>query len=925
MRHAAYFAFILVVLAVAAPVRGQSLVIMPGQPDLLDAQPRQIVTLAFRIRNGGDRDAMLEPELALPRGWSVLGPALPFDLRAGDTSTFITHVQVPDGAPAGDYPIRLVIEDRRNPAVREEWRGRVVVSAVLGVDLRLLEAPEFVLAGERWKAVFLLSSRGNTALDLETEAVVTPAAGAQVAPPRLTLQPEQPARIEVTVDTDPGLAAQVRSQVTLRIQARGRDLSASAVAATDVVPHKVPRSATYRTLPLTVAFDAVTGDREGASPAGQVEVRGRGALDAEGRRAIELDLVGPNGTEDTSTLGRRDEIRLAYRAPGIELRAGDHPFELSPLLELGRLGRGLGVKLDRGLWSLSTFGMNDRFGSLREAGAAVGLRAAERASFSLRYLDKDEEGRQRVAALEARLALPSGIGAEIEAARNVDAAASGAGALRIDLHREAGALRFDGRLLDADEGFGGYTQNRKLAWWHVESPINAVLRLFGSFRFDHTNATPRPGMNTNGEQETRGGASLRLGDTTTITLSAQDRRRTETSGQPAIDSRDQHRTTGALALSKNLGRASLSVHAEAGPHRDLVTGERRSAGLYRAVASVHASERQTLYLSASRDRDYFNFGEQNTAYGVGTSVGVSGTLQLSADLQRERGTRGDSDSDAGERESGSDHDFLQLELEKRTPWGHSIALRGRYQSNEAKPAVWLRYALPLQAPVRRRDDVASVAGRVFEQNTGEGLANVLLRAGRAIAVTDQRGHYRLAALAPGDHRLEVDLRSLGANRVAALPVPMISVVGGERREVDVPIAVGARLSGRLVSYRRERAGVPGAAPSAASAETASEMSTLVEGGGVPGIVLTLTRGEETARRATDAEGRFSFSGMRPGRWELRVDGDGLPPLHRLENDSSTIELVPGDETEIQIRVLPIERRLRLQALPQTVVGMKEGE
>jgi hypothetical protein len=69
--------------------------------------------------------------------------------------------------------------------------------------------------------------------------------------------------------------------------------------------------------------------------------------------------------------------------------------------------------------------------------------------------------------------------------------------------------------------------------------------------------------------------------------------------------------------------------------------------------------------------------------------------------------------------------------------------------------------------------------------------------------------------------------------------------------------------------------------------------------------------KETLRQVTDQNGWFSFEDLRPGRWILKVHADNLPDRYYLERRELQVELKPGEEKDIEVRVLPRSRAIQI--------------
>jgi protocatechuate 3,4-dioxygenase beta subunit len=109
-------------------------------------------------------------------------------------------------------------------------------------------------------------------------------------------------------------------------------------------------------------------------------------------------------------------------------------------------------------------------------------------------------------------------------------------------------------------------------------------------------------------------------------------------------------------------------------------------------------------------------------------------------------------------------------------------------------ALPLADARPLQAVLA---PAAAIEGRVIDAKTGTALARVkvLVRSGASVAVARSAadGRYRVAGLFPGRYRVDAD-----DPRYVPYERSGISVLAGEAQKVDLPLTLGATISGRVV-------------------------------------------------------------------------------------------------------------------------------
>lgn len=95
-------------------------------------------------------------------------------------------------------------------------------------------------------------------------------------------------------------------------------------------------------------------------------------------------------------------------------------------------------------------------------------------------------------------------------------------------------------------------------------------------------------------------------------------------------------------------------------------------------------------------------------------------------------------------------------------------------------------------------------------------------------------------------------------------MPAIVVIeAGSSVRLDIPITRGASLVGRIALLQFTAPTVFG--------------GVLRETRGLAGVIVCASLGEETRLAVWDVSGRLSFTGLRPGNWEIKVLASGRWP------------------------------------------------
>jgi hypothetical protein len=964
----------------AAPVLSREMDVRRVSAPLVEADPGEIVTLSFRVENLSGQPQRVQEQLTLPVGWHAVFPPTDFFLEVGESTVRLVGVQPGTRSAGGAQRIRYSVVSLISPAIRGEADAEVRLREVSALALLSLgDASIQTFAGETTDVMVRVINQGNTALDITCALRLDFAGEARVIPQALSVLPGGSEILHVTLRANASLVSATRGTLTLVAstdhQVAGRPVGARLHLQVEAIPIRAGESV-WRHYPLTLS-SALTGDFRQSGD--QFTVQGDGYLDGAHRRRLQVMARGPDRRGRNLFAQQQDEYWGALELPRAYVTAGDRAFTLSELTAQSRYGRGGGLEFSpfRSPLTFSGFYVADRLlasgrtdwgsslaiGTGRPSGS---FRSPARQEFRVNFLAMDWAAsdaapayQERIGTVEGRVALRGVVRVDGELARSESSARGGrvGDAWRVRAAGRVGPAfeyRVQGR--HADPAYAGRFFDSADYESFLGFPLGWGLR--GSLlaqRYER-NLEVMPTRGTaNRENLYRGTVDLPLRGRLRVSLDYQFYQRDD-ARSAVVRNVEQHRT----ALRVSQARRSFSYAAEVrisdASHR-AQDEERRSSGLsYSADINFRPSARFSISGHASLGRDDVprdsRLGREAQTYSGMVSWSPGRRLRLQAQYAELR--QRVSDEPVRERQ-GQDHYGVGVDL--RVTDGQS--LRADVRRAESRLGVIqsffnVTYQLRLGVPIARRGSVGRLSGQAtLRTATGEvPLAHAVVRVGQTATRTDDEGRFHFRTLPEGMHPIRVEASALNARTVPEPGQPTTVQVQTHRSSHDLRLSFveGATVRGRLEfapplpELDLERPGGAGAA----SADCASDGpggarcgrgADTVRPLGEPlpsmrGVLVELVQNSDVRRTLTDPDGNFLFQRLAAGNWLVRVYPQGLPPRSRLQRETSTVFLQPGDETRVIFYVVPLERRIRFQdgghietvpTAPARDMGTRPGE
>lgn len=859
-----------------------------------DATPGRPVSIAFTVANPTPAVAVQQLSVTLPDGWRQLSGAEELRIPAGTQQAVIVQVSVPSSAAAGRYAIAL--HRRSGLRVIGIDTALVEVQELRSLALEVVSAPALARSGVPYTVDFLLHNRGNrgerarATLSREADFALQPSWDSVV------VGPGQSRPLSITVTPSGGITEQRRHRLAVVVAttdaAPGKPVLARASSNVLVVPsgraepdpHELP--ATVRL--ISSRSPSVVGER---ATSAMLELSGGGTLRERGGSRVDFLVRGPGMA--SAAFNEWDEYRLKLTTPRFDLAIGDLSFAPAPILGHAREGTGVQTEARLGGFALRAMGYRNRRGYLADQGLGASLQYARHGigSLALSVMDRTGFDDGRVASLRAGVRAGPLASVDAEFGRNVQPD-SGALAYRVQL---AGAhRRFSYALVQrhANADYAGFAPGITTRSGRAE--IRGIGRIgIRAAAGEDRSAGHRSIIVLRGTRESRyveGGAHV--GQWFSASLRVAER-------QLVARSDTLSSAEAMIRFSGQVHRGPLVLRAGVDAGRLSTEGDSTRRPTSRAsLTASYTGRRNSVAVTAEHrvgPRWYDSTAREQLTIGLTALLRPAGWLSL----------RGGASASQDVRDPDRSVVSADVTIAVAPRRGHELSLRARTTAwglfPGAEPALRLAYSRAVGIPLPGGRSGGRVIGRVYDVESGRGLANATVLVGDRVAMTDGDGRIDVSGIPHGAQYIQLDLGAEGVSRIPTVAMPLQIVTrSGAVARIDVPVVRSVAISGHV---RR-------LSPRSMSTWDGSR-DALVDSVALHGLVVRLARDGHVITRLTDAHGRFTAGDLRPGRWTIALAPEGLPAHHYAEVAELVVVAEPGQDASVGIDVLPRRRTLVL--------------
>ena len=862
------------------------LVSQPGE-----MEPGKIQTLVFKVENRSAVVVNYQPQFSVPPGIRLISGLMPGRLEPGKQNIQIISFNIPSKYSAGDYPYSLKLADASQPLkIYAEFKSTLVVKEEAAISVELAKCPEFIQAGEKLKASYIVRNTGNTPEDIALASFNCHIDGDQ----KITLQPGGSYVVDISSPTDENIIYPTRKSFYLKANGEKSE-SEQVYGFVKVVPVNNKTNDLYHRFPVTVTSRYLVKRHDGNTVGGyQFEAKGSGSIDPEGKHKIDFLARGPNQF-DLSLLGLYDEYRLTYTNPWMETRLGDNNYSLTPLTEYARYGMGFEQKFN--LLKSSHAGLmfvSPRFyrGIKAEYGGYFDMSLYKKNMLGFYYLRKQMPGERNVDlySITTNLQPFSRTSLEMEFSEG-DNDGGNHSAYRLNLNSQFLKFTVSSYYFHTGKNYPGYYTNSDFYSGFLNYYATKWLTLGLTARQDFMNAEQDTFFLTAPfSKQFQGLVNIKIGKRMFLKTYARQYTREDRS----VSKKFNYETNSLnMVFSHRMKNLGYNLEEEYGKTTNYLLGTDRTKNTYRTTGNVYFQPNSKNYFQGFVTYSNINSfiseqDEDNWIFGLAASSTLARNLRAHLQLQNTYSVQ----------DYYRNRNLVQLNIDYQFLKRHTLSFNSFYtifQNQLANPdfSVTISYSFNFGIPTKKIAEAGSVSGKIDNKGTGK-TKGIVLYAGGQSAITDENGNFSFRNLKPGDYSLMIDRSTLNINDIPDIQTPVeVHVEANTVSYVNFGIVKAAKLKGRL------------------EVEIPKEDSLLSsENNFKPGhIVLELHRDNELIRIISDNEGYFDFPLVRPGKWFLKVYSNGIDKQYQLKQDSFDFDLMPGETKDIKIIVQKKKRNI----------------
>lgn len=827
-----------------------------------------------------------------------------FQMAPYETSAYLVPLRIGAETGQGNYSVTLNITDRSN-GISFTKTSEITVSGNSSLLVTVLNAPEFIRAGETIRASFLLKNNGNITenIALESKNAILDNESS------LILGPNESKIITIHKLTSPELAQNEFQNLNLSIHPKNKPKENQDVyASTQVISVKPSENDIYHRLPVAFSLSFIGMQNMGVYHDGfQGEIYGKGALDKDNKNQIEFRAVTHNPVE-LNTFTQYEEYFVNYKRDRFFLHLGDKNYSSSSLTEFARYGRGAEIRYDLNKVSFGGFYNHPRFFRdikdefniystfkiRKESEISAGYLYKTPRKEEIRYGDVRLDSDAHLPYTKGKFKISNSITLSGELAYSTTQKTDGTAYL---LQAEAVFKRLNGSLMymRASPDFAGYFTNTNTFNGNIYYNITKKISVFANYMQDAKNfqrdtlllAAPY-------RKYFQYGVQYKYLPSGFIILN---------NGYQTYKDRlepkqfDYYERYFKVSVNQQIGVFQINLDGQFGKTDNYLTGFTGNSSFYSANLSFQKFRTSfNIFGSYAISSRYQLQNQKNLYYGARIFSQFSDKTSLSVFYQ----------NNYMPEEYFKDRNLFELLFHQRLFPGNELDLSGRYSLQRGeigdKDFIFsMRYTWRPNIPVQKIADYVSLSGNIGNLGIKK-TEGIRLMLGSYLSVTDKDGNYVFKNVIPGNYFLEIDRSTTEINDIPTHTFPTALSLINKENIFNFGLTAAASVQGHvrfLETGEKDQSDF-------------GQIQSVKGKSKKESIIVEATNNDQTFRKVCFIGEDFDFTYLRPGDWTVKVYRNGLDKRYKISTDKFLFTLKPSETKKLTVNVVKHQIEIKYQ-------------
>lgn len=846
--------------------------------------------------NTSENSREFDVRLKMPdQSWRQFMDYSSVTIDGNTTMNKIISIHVPEYIRSGEYSIVLEAIDKSDNQIFGSIPIPVFVKPRYGITIEKLKTKKYLFSGDTLSVKFLIRNLSN--LDVNVKTGISN--GYDNVSGTVKIPKDSAVAVGTLVTTVKNMNYFTQQNVNVSAVVEDRpETNTFSSYLLDIFPTDNVKFDGFNRYPVAISTILAYSNRwQNQNYAFMYDIKGSGLINHELKNKLEFRFRGPDH-RGNPILGLSDEYYMNYKSTHIELQVGDNNYRLSELTESSRYGRGAKIQYNLKDFTIAAFYHFPRFYPEIKKSYAVytGFKFNDHFRILSGYLAKIDlmNNRADLFTLSGNFRPFSFMNSsfEVSMGRKNDFMTK---AYKGNLTLSSSKINAHFNYIYADKLFPGFISNALV----ISSGFTANVskRLSFSANYDRNGskmALDTLYANAPFSENLNLTTNIKLKRNNSLGLSAHSVGLEDQSPIPLFHYKKYF---GRLYLYNKLGNFSSNFQGEIGKINNfLVVESGNLTDFYNGMLSLkqEITDKFTLsaFLNYQGGKQYMITGFSRYYYGGSIMFNSRKNTFLSIDYQ----------SDYELKEYYRDRSLFSVQFHQELFDNHSLELSANYNMmknslDKKELSVQLRYTYTLNAPVSRKKDVGSLAGKVINKGV-ESVEGIILNLNGNITVTDKNGNFKFPAIKVGEYVLMMDESSFAINTITGQPGPFhVKIEPGRELAFNIELTKATGVEGKLIVIEDK------------NVDKNKYFPLKVD---IDRLVVEASNEKEIFRIYTSRDGTFNFNDLRPGTWNIKLYKNNLPGGYVMEKDQFTLTLESGKIEKLDVKVLKKNREIKLQ-------------